>query len=92
MQINGHKFSLTLVLSCAVALSGLLVWVGSIAGDNAKTKQRLETVEERQKEDRHETKQAVKEIQQDTKETKEVVNKILIKLEAQEQREAARRR
>ena len=92
MQINGHKISLTLVLSCAIASAGLLVWVGSIAGDNADTKRRLSVVEERQKEDRKDTKQAVKEIQQDVKETKENVNKILIKLEAQEQRETARRR
>lgn len=86
MQINGHKFSLALVISSLVAGGSLLTWVGSLASDNADVKRRVQTIEERQKEDRRELKADQKEIKSDVRETKETVNKILIKLEAIEQR------
>ena len=81
MQINGHKFSLGLVLSCAIAAASLLVWVGTIAADNADTKRRVTQVEERQKEDRKEIKENVKETQADVKDVKKDVEQIRILLE-----------
>jgi hypothetical protein len=81
MRINGHEISLTLLLSAVVAAGGLLTWVGSLSADNADVKRRLQVVEERQKEDRRETKNAVKEIQADMRETKDAVYKILVKIE-----------
>ena len=90
MKINGHKISLTLVLSCAIAAASLLVWVGTIAADNADTKRRVTQVEERQKEDRKEIKENVKETQADVKDVKKDVEQIRILLEGMRRERVAR--
>jgi hypothetical protein len=52
-----------------------------LSGETADTKRRVDTVEKRQLEDRHELKADQKEIKQDVKETKEQVQQIRILLE-----------
>lgn len=81
MQVNGHKLSLSTILSVigmVAALAGSwFVW-GQQAGE---LRQRVTTVEERQKEDRKVLREDQKEIKGDLKEVKSEVQQIRILLE-----------
>lgn len=81
MTLNGHKISLATVLAVAMALGTLatswFVW-GQQAGE---LKQKVQTLEERQREDRRELKSDQKEIKQDVKDVKNDVQQIRILLE-----------
>lgn len=82
MQVNGHKISLATVLSIVgmvAAMAGSwFVW-GQQAGE---LKQKVQTIEERQKEDRRELKADQKEIKTDVKDVKNEVVQIRIILES----------
>ena len=65
----------------AVAVAGLLSWVGSIAGDNARTKEKLETLEKRVAEDRRTYQREQSEIKTDVKAIASDVQLILRKMD-----------
>jgi hypothetical protein len=78
---NGSKPSLGNVLTVIGLLAGLGgVW-GTLSADNADTKRRVQTVEERVKEDRREFRSEQKEIKSDVKDVKNEVTQIRILLE-----------
>jgi uncharacterized protein HemX len=81
MQVNGHKISVSTVLSGVVAIGTLAgswyVW-GQAAGE---LKQKVQTLEERQKEDRKEARAEQREIKTDVKDVKSEVTQIRILLE-----------
>ena len=78
----------------AVAVAGLLSWVGSIAGDNARTKEKLETLERRVAEDRRTYQREQIEIKTDVKSIASDVQLILRKMDVIDSRriDAERRR
>lgn len=89
---NGLVLLVTLV-SLVVSVLVIGSYVVAIAGDNADTKRRVDTVEKRQSEDREMIRRDQQEIKQDVKDTKQDVQTILRKLDAieAEQRAAAKR-
>lgn len=92
MQINGHKISLGNVLTVLGMLGGLAaVWV-ALSVDAADTKRRLTTAEQRQAEDRTETKEKLKDVDQKVERIDTNVNTILRKLDAMDAERRAERR
>jgi TolA-binding protein len=86
MQVNGHKISLGNVLTVLGMLVGLGATWATLSADNADTKRRVTTVEDRQKEDRRDIKQRLEQFDERSRRTDENVQKILGKIEAMERR------
>lgn len=90
---NGHIALLGTLAALVVSVLAIGSYVVAIAGDNARTKEKVETIERRTEEDRVERRGDAREIKQDVKETKQDVQTILRKLDAIEasQKKAERR-
>ena len=92
MQVNGHKLSLSTVLSVigmVAALAGSwFVW-GQQAGE---IKQKVQTIEERQKEDRRDTRQNISEVKEHVKQIDKATQEILQTIRAMEAVQKAERR
>jgi hypothetical protein len=78
---NGHKLSLGNVLTILGMLAAVGASWATLSADNADTKRRVQTVEERVKEDRRESRAEQKEIKADVKDVKSEVTQIRILLE-----------
>ena len=74
------------VLAIVVALAGVSTAWTNLAADNADTKRRLSTVEQRQEEDRRTQREEQREIKADVREVKGNVELILRKLDRMESR------
>lgn len=86
------KWLVTTAIAVAVAASGLLSWVWSIAGEAADVKSRVAAVEKRQVEDRQEIKERVQRTEERLEKVDANVNTILRKLDVIEERSRPRPR
>ena len=84
MQVNGHKFSLGNVLTILGMLAAIAASWATLSADNADTKRRVTTVEDRQKEDRRATTKSLEKVESKLETVGADVQKILGKLEAME--------
>jgi hypothetical protein len=91
---NGNRSLglLATLASLVVAVLAIGSYVVAIAGDNADTKRRVTNIENRQAEDRAETKRDVREVKADVKQIGTDVQIILRKLDAMEAAQRARER
>lgn len=87
---NGRISLSTVAVIVGLIAGPFAVW-GTLNAEAGRTKEKVDQLERRQAEDRRSIKEDQHEIKRDVKETREAVQKILIKLEAQEARERSRR-
>jgi hypothetical protein len=86
MQVNGQKISFANILVILGMLAAIGASWATLSADNADTKRRVTTVEDRQKEDRRDIKQRLEQFDERSRRTDENVQKILGKIEAMEKR------
>jgi hypothetical protein len=86
MQINGHKLSLANIVAALGMVGAIGATWATLSAENASVKNRLQTVEDRQKEDRKETKERLQRIEDRVQNTDKNVQEIRILLERQQRR------